>query len=191
WVLRRAINANLRVGEPGNADALARFAASAEKNEVLRVEALTCLSDWPDPSPLDRIVGLFRPLPARPADVAAAAFRAHMAGIFGSSDRLRAEAAKVAAKLCVQEASRVLAEAAADGNGPASVRVEMLKALAALKPGGLRDAVQHALTDADPLVRTEGRRILADLEPHAVLDQLKTALDKGGTIDRQGAFAIL
>src|SRR5207245_643485 len=102
WLLRRAINANLRVGELANAEALARCAGRSEMNEALRVEALTCLSDWADPSPLDRIVGLSRPLPARPANVAAAAFRAHLGGIFEGSDRLRAEGARLAARLGVQ-----------------------------------------------------------------------------------------
>src|SRR5262249_10035381 len=50
---------------------------------------------------------------------------------------------------------------------------------------------QTALKDADAQVRTQGRRMLAKLEPKAALEELRTTLDKGNTIDRQGALEIL
>src|SRR5205814_4865129 len=50
---------------------------------------------------------------------------------------------------------------------------------------------KRALADRDPRIRTEGRRILATLQPDAILGDLKTALDTGTPIDRQGAFALL
>lgn len=65
WILRRAVNANLWVGSPTNATALASFAALADAPESVRMEAIEALADWPKPPGRDRIVGLWRPLPAR------------------------------------------------------------------------------------------------------------------------------
>jgi quinoprotein glucose dehydrogenase len=76
WVLRRAVNANFRLGKAMNATALADFAARTDAPESVRVEALEDLADWPQPPKRDKIVGLYRPLPARdpgPARTALAA----------------------------------------------------------------------------------------------------------------------
>lgn len=76
WVLRRAVNANFRLGDATNAAALAEFAARADAPEGVRVEALDDLADWPQPPKRDKIVGLYRPLSARdpgPARTALAA----------------------------------------------------------------------------------------------------------------------
>ena len=65
WVLRRAANAHFRLGNPTNAEALARFAARADAPENVRVEALDDLADWAKPPGRDKIVGLWRQLPWR------------------------------------------------------------------------------------------------------------------------------
>jgi quinoprotein glucose dehydrogenase len=90
-LLYRALNAHFRLGQIGNALAVADFAAQAEAPEALRLEALSLLGDWAKPSGRDRIVGLWRPLPPRPAQIAADALRAKLDGILAGSDRVRQE----------------------------------------------------------------------------------------------------
>ena len=58
----RAINANFRLGGPERARNVATYAARNEAPPALRVEALNALSDWNKPSPLDRVMGLWRPI---------------------------------------------------------------------------------------------------------------------------------
>ncbi|HEY0549309.1 MAG TPA: PQQ-dependent sugar dehydrogenase [Verrucomicrobiae bacterium] len=70
-LLRRALNAHFRLGQKQNAMALVLFAANPSAPEALRVEALELLALWPKPPGRDRIVGLWRPLPARDGTVAA------------------------------------------------------------------------------------------------------------------------
>ena len=65
WVLRRAVNANFRLGASSNAAALAEFAARNDGPESVRVEAIEDLGDWAKPPGRDKIVGLWRPLPPR------------------------------------------------------------------------------------------------------------------------------
>jgi quinoprotein glucose dehydrogenase len=83
WVLRRAANAHFRLGNPTNAEALARFAGRADAPESVRVEALEALADWAKPPGRDKIVGLWRPLPWRdpaPASKALAAIWPQLTG---------------------------------------------------------------------------------------------------------------
>ncbi len=187
----RVVNANFRLKQKANAAALATFAGRADVPVVLRSLALDCLANWDQPWNRDLIVGLYRPLPARPQEDAALAVRANLGAIFTGPNKVRADGAKLAAQFGIKEVSPFLMEITADLGRTAVVRVEALKALTALNDSQLPAAMKLALADKDPRVRTEGRRILAKIEPQAVLAELTTALDSGTTIDRQGALAIL
>ncbi len=76
WVLRRAVNANFRLGSPSNAAALGAFAARTDAPESVRVEAIEDLGDWAKPPGRDKIVGTWRPLPTRDDAPAREAFNA-------------------------------------------------------------------------------------------------------------------
>jgi quinoprotein glucose dehydrogenase len=190
-LVRRIINANFRLGSPDNALALAKMASRSDLESTDRLEALACLGDWENPSPLDRTTGLSRPLASRPAGDAARAVRANLGGIFSGPNSVRQEAAKLAGKYGIKEVGPVLLEIAVDTTKPAGVRVETLKALAALKDARLEEAMDKALKDSNALVRTAGRRILASVHPEKLVEELKAALEAGDATDRQGALAIL
>jgi quinoprotein glucose dehydrogenase len=190
-LLYRVINANFRLGHADNAKALAKLAGRSDVPGALRVEALNCLLDWTKPSGRDRIVGLWRPLEPRAEAPAADALRAHLVSIFTGPDKVRTAAAKLAAKYAVKEVGPVLNEVAADTSRSADLRVEALKTLLALQDNKVKDAMTMALADRDAQVRTQGRRMLAKLQPTAVLAELTAALDTGTTLDRQGVFEIL
>jgi quinoprotein glucose dehydrogenase len=187
----RVLNANFRLGQAENAAAVARFAARSDASEALRVEALKELADWAKPAGRDRVMGLWRPLPPRSADVAAA-LRPALGGVFSGPDRVRQEAARLAGRLGIKEVGPLLLAMAGDGKRPAQGRVEALRGLAALGDDArLGKAMELALSDADPRVRTEGRRLLAQARPAEALASLAKALGAGPTAERQGAFAVL
>jgi quinoprotein glucose dehydrogenase len=190
-VLYRVLNANFRLGGAESARALAEFAARPEAPALLRVEALRMLGEWARPGGRDRVVGLWRPLPARPAKDAVAALRPALGGILSGPAKVRTEGARVAGKLGIKEVGPALLELIADVKQPAQVRVETLKALDTLNDQRLRQAMQLALDDADPLLRVQGRRVLARLEPAAAVKTLEPVLESGATVERQGALAIL
>jgi quinoprotein glucose dehydrogenase len=187
----RVLNAHFRLGKADNAAAVAAFATRMDVSEVLRIEALRQLSDWANPAGRDRVMGLWRPLPARPAHLASDALRSALGGVFTGSDRVRQEAVKTAAKLGIKEIGPVLVELLGDGKRPAQVRVESLRALETLRDNRLEKAMQLALHDADPRVRTEGRRVLARVRPTEALATLTQVLQEGKLVERQGAYAIL
>ena len=59
-LLRRAINANLRVGTPEAMQNLINYAAKEGSPVAMRAEALDALSTWAKPSVLDRVDGRYR-----------------------------------------------------------------------------------------------------------------------------------
>jgi quinoprotein glucose dehydrogenase len=123
--------------------------------------------------------------------VAADAVRPRLGAIFAGPDKVRQEAAKVAAGLGIREIGPALLDMVGDGKRPAGVRVEALRALGALKDARLEKAMALALDSAEPRLRTEGRRQLAQLRPAEALPRLEKVLTEGTTPERQGAFAIL
>jgi quinoprotein glucose dehydrogenase len=190
-LLYRVLNAHFRLGRPENAAAIASLAARADIPEALRIEALRELGDWARPSGRDRIVGLWRPLEPRPAGPAVDALRASLGGVFSGPDRVRQEGARVAGQLGIREVGPLLLKLLGDKNRPTQVRVETLRALAALNDKRLQQAMQLALADDDPKLRTEGRRVLARLRPAEAVGRLEGVLERGSSVERQGAFSIL
>jgi quinoprotein glucose dehydrogenase len=190
-VLYRVISAHFRLGKRGNAETVARLAARPDLPESVRLEALRALGDWNQTQALDRVVNLWRPASPRVAEDAAAALRTALGGIFTGPDRLRAEATRLAARFGIREVGPALLELLRDRKRTPQTRVEALRALAALRDKQLSSAVQDALSDAEPRVRAEGRRILAHQTPAAALPILEKALEQGTTVEKQAAFATL
>jgi quinoprotein glucose dehydrogenase len=190
-VLYRVINANFRLGKRENAAALATLAGRPDLSEAVRLEALRALRDWANPPPLDRVVGLSRPLPPRPAADATEALRPALGGIFTAPDRVRAEGARLAARLGIREVGPALLDLVTDRRRAPPVRIEALKALQTLKDERLPRAMQAALADPDGRLRGEGRRVLAARDPQRALPELEKALQVGTLPERQAALDTL
>src|SRR5690606_26954059 len=58
-LVRRAINANVRVGTAEAVARLESFASNAGHPSELRVEAVAALGIWDAPSPMDRVDGIY------------------------------------------------------------------------------------------------------------------------------------
>jgi putative membrane-bound dehydrogenase-like protein len=59
-LVRRAINANLRLGSSAAFARVAAFAADGSRSAVMRAEAQAVLDGWQSPSPFDRVDGMYR-----------------------------------------------------------------------------------------------------------------------------------
>src|SRR5690606_25363410 len=84
-LIRRAINANLRVGTAEAAQRVAAYAASNAARDSLRSEAIAALGVWPAPSILDRVDGVHIGVMQRDTTIARAALAAIMEPIFASA----------------------------------------------------------------------------------------------------------
>ncbi len=189
--LYRVINANFRLGQAANADVIAAIAASSERSEGVRLEAVSALGDWGAPSGRDRVLGLWRPLVKRDLRPAAIAFRSRLAGIFSGPEKLSLTATSVAAKLGVKEVGPVLKRLFTESDQPWQNRVAALEALARLQDPSLNEVMESALKDVQAEVRVAGRRVLVAAKPQAALDELVKVLKTGELLEKQSAFALL
>ena len=124
-LVRRAISANLRVGDAAAVARVAAYARRAGLPEPLRVEAISTLGVWAAPSNMDRVDGSWiAPLPQREASAAQAAVT-ELASLM--TDPAATPAVKVAwieavAKLGVKsQAGAILARLQSDPQAPVRV----------------------------------------------------------------------
>ena len=188
----RAVNANFRLGAVGNAARLARYAANPSAPEKVRAEALHALETWARPAPRERLTGLYRPLPARPAAPALAAAAPALDTLLRTGPTaVRIAAIHASLGLAQTNTLPLLTEIAGNRQLPGKLRAEALTALGQFRDQRLPEILHPALTDPDPEVRSETYRLLAERNPEQAVAALTGALENGGRLEKQGAFATL
>ncbi len=192
-LLRRVLNANFHVGTTDSARALAAFAAREDAAENMRTEALDELADWPHPSGRDRVVGLWRPVAGvRRPETAVEALRPVLAAVLRSApDNVRVAAARAVGRLSVTDAAPVLSELVADTRLSGRVRVEALKALAALEDSKLEEALKTAGSDANEELRRAATMLQARVKSSDAVARLVATLENGTLGEKQAALAAL
>lgn len=162
-LLRRGINACLRVGTEKEMDMLINFAKREDVTPELRAEALATLGVWPNPSTLDRVDGRLRGKVERDPSLVTSKVRA-IAGDFIESDQpeVAVASAKMIANLGIQDFNGRFANLLATSHSP-EVRSAMLVALSSLKYDKMSEVIHRGMTDRDPAVRTTAVGLLADL----------------------------
>lgn len=193
-LVRRAVNANLRLGGSEQARRLAAFAARSEVSEDLRADALEALSAWAEPLALDRVDSRYRGLEGHDAAVALAAARPVLRDLLAEGPApVRVAAAGAAGRLGDQDAEPVLFEMAARAGEAVDVRRAALRALSELESPRITEAVQAALGSSDEGVRREAQRLMGhlDLPDETVAAMLETILERGSASEQQEALATL
>jgi quinoprotein glucose dehydrogenase len=192
-LLLRIVNAHYRLGQPANAKALAAFAADPAAREAGRREALAVLAAWANPVPKDRLLYLWRPLPARPADAAVAALSPVISEVIAEgTGSVQESAAAAAGRLRLAGAADALLALAVDAKGAKPARIEALRALATMKDPRLAQAATEALTDRDPRLRAEGLNALVTSNPAAALTTISEVLSSDApATEKQGAVSAL
>jgi quinoprotein glucose dehydrogenase len=190
--LRRVINANYRYGTAESARNLAALATSGAVSAELRAEALQDLAEWERPSGRDRVTGLWRPVVGpRSRKEAADAIEPHLVKLLQDAPaRVRIGAAQTAAALELSSSAEALL-ALVRGTEASNIRVEALRALAALKDSRLSEALEAAQNDSNENVRKEALRFQSQLKPSGALAQIERALETGATGEKQSALATL
>ena len=191
-LFRRIVSANFRVGTSASAIALATFANNSVVPETFRAEAVNLLGEWSKYSGRDRITGLWRPLPSRQSSVAANALQPHIAALLGGgSTSVKIAAARAAAQLDIKSSATEFFKLLGSSSQAASVRLEALKSLSALKARSLAEAVKLALADKSESLRNEATKIQAQLRPKDAAAQIRSTLDKGSLKEKQNALLTL
>ncbi len=191
-LIRRAINAANRVGREADAKSLATVALRPAASKNLRIEALSILAAWANPPGRDRINGLWRPIDARPAKVAADSLRPAVKELLNDSpDEIRRETIAAIASLKIVEAGPDLLALIVNAKGSGAARADALKALERLNDPKLAEAVESAVGSKEGSVRSEGLRVLVKLSPERAIPALAKVLDAGSTTEKQKALEVL
>ncbi|MEM6629658.1 MAG: HEAT repeat domain-containing protein [Bacteroidota bacterium] len=152
-LIRRAINANLRVGKAENLDMLSAYALSPSAPEAMRVEALNALGNWAKPSPLDRVDGRHRGAERRDIAQVQKVLEPILPRLWASrSASVREASATIAGKLAVASTGPNLLNIIRTEPIP-EVRAAAFTSLVTLKSRALREALPIALADEAPVVR--------------------------------------
>jgi quinoprotein glucose dehydrogenase len=188
---RRAMSANLLVGDDECASRLSRAARREDLTPAQRAEALGLLADWGAPEPTDRVTGSWRPVEPRDTAVLPALAHELAADMESAPDEVQLEWAHLAGRGgALAEAGR-LAEWAADEERALDVRVAALEALDELAAPELQPAIDLALADAEAELRATALDALDRLAPEEALSRLPVVLEAGELPERRTALEIL
>jgi putative membrane-bound dehydrogenase-like protein len=162
-LIRRAINANLRIGTAEGMQNLVSYASAPGSTAKLRAEAVDALSTWAKPSIVDRVDGRYRGVIQRePAPLKSGAGSTLLGLLNDKDSSVRISAVKAVNRLQIAEASPTLL-ALLKGDSKASVRVEALKALASMQDERISEGIKQALTDRNKSVRVAGIDLIGKL----------------------------
>ncbi|WP_116126042.1 HEAT repeat domain-containing protein [Lewinella sp. IMCC34183] len=189
-LLRRAINANLRVGGEKSVDRLVAFAARTGVPAKLRAEALSTLASWGHPSIFDRVDGRYRGELVRDSTLAGEALAGAISPLLRDrNETVRQAAIAAAGRLNLQETAPQLAQLLARDRSPV-VRIEALDALSRLNTPDLDQHLETALADRDGAVRARALEILpgSSIPEERSVVLYDRILQRGSVVEQQAAL---
>jgi len=163
-LLRRSINAALRIGGKKEMNNLIDFAKKLNISSELRGEALAALGTWGSPSVLDRVDGRLRGEVTRDANIVKLAFEKEIPNFLSDNNPdILIGLAKILENLGINSKNKELFKILSNHNA-AEVRVSMLEALGALDYENIETAMQIGMNDSEPMVREAAIGLLAKLD---------------------------
>lgn len=159
-LLRRVINANLRVGTDASMQNLIDYASKKDAPGSMKAEAIDALSGWAKPSVLDRVDGRYRGIVERDGKQLKEKFTEPLLNLLSNTDiSVRVSAAKAIALLDIKQAMPTL-QAMVKKDAAPEARIQAISSLVTMGDPKLDDAVSHALSDREKKVRVAGLNLL-------------------------------
>jgi quinoprotein glucose dehydrogenase len=186
-LLRRAINASLRVGGEAQLQALLDFAKRKDVSKELRTEALAALSTWANPSVLDRVDGRYRGVVKRDPAAARAKIEPTIAVLLQDKEpEVIVATADMMSSLDITAYNPKLVEILKDSKSP-DVRAAMLTALSTLKYSTMEPIIKQGMNDADENVRARALSLVdgSTLSNAALADVVNVVFEKGSVKEQQ------
>lgn len=185
-LLRRGINACLRVGGEKEMDILISFAKRNDLPAAIRAEALATLGVWANPSVLDRVDGRLRGKIVRDPAPVTTKVRALAFPFLQSKDAdVLVATAQMLSALEIKDYNDALVKIMQQHNTPA-VRSAMLTALHKLKYDKIETVIKRGMEDKDATVRTAAVGLLNELDiTQENLPGIVEPIFKNGTIQEQ------
>jgi quinoprotein glucose dehydrogenase len=186
---RRILNARFRLGRVEDAQALAEVATNTQVNEVLRRDALAMLADWAKPSPVDRVLGDWLPMPDRDAEAAILAVSPVLPALIHEpgQDTLVSAAAGLAEKYQLESVVASLFTLAQNETGAVSARVAAVRALEFVQSPRSRKLADQLLAASQAPLRSAGRELLYAQDFQAALADLERLFKAPGAEEEKRA----
>ncbi len=192
-LVRRAINAALRVGTPEQMQLVIAYAKRKDADKILRAEALATLSTWANPSVLDRVDGRNRGAIKRDETAVANLLKPHINEFLRDDNpEVLVAACAVIGEYGLQEGNDQLV-ALLRKSRAGNVRVEALKTLKKVKYPGMESLIKEAMQDADEQVRAAALQVLegTDLSVEALGTITGLVFESGTLIEQQQLLKLL
>jgi putative heme-binding domain-containing protein len=192
-LIRRVINANLRVGTPEAMQTLITYADKNGAPVAMRAEALDALSTWANPSVLDRVDGRYRGKMERdPAMLKSKTAETYTKMLTSPELPLRLSALKAITKLSLTNAGDSVFRLVTSDK-EAVARIAALQTLASLNDKQLNKAIEQALADKEKSVRVAGLDMLtkSDMAKDRMVTLLTEVIDTRTTEEKQAALLTL
>src|SRR5262249_4389399 len=155
-------------------------------------EALQQLGLWGKTPQRDRVVGIYRPMPARDAKPAADALTSVLPKIMGTSpEAVQLAALDAIGGLQLRASVPTLVSVVANEQAPASVRIGALKALDGFGGDDVMRGVDAAEKSSASGLRLAALQIVAHRAPERALPIVKRLSTTGSESEQQAAFKAL
>jgi quinoprotein glucose dehydrogenase len=188
----RAINAHYRLGDAKNADALAQYATRESSKPEMRAEALLQLGLWGKTPQRDRVVGIYRPLPARDGKPAADALTAALPKLLDNDPEVvQLAVLEAIGGLQLKSAAPALLATVANDKAPEAVRIGALKTMDAFGSDAITLAIDAADKSSSAALRLAALQVAASRAPARALPIVTRFAKDGTEAEQQAAFLSL
>lgn len=192
-LLRRAINASLRVGGDQQLNDLIAFAKRKDTSKEVRAEALAALGTWASPSVMDRVDGRYRGIIERNPAVVKSKIQPIISDLLADDDAaILVATAQMLTNLGISDNNAALAKILNDHKDP-KVRAAMLTALNELKYTDMESVMKKGMTDENADVRTAALGMIGNvnMSKEALSDISKAIFEKGSIKEQQQMLRVL
>ena len=192
-LLRRSINAALRVGGEKELDLLINFAKRESVSSNLRGEALAAIGTWASPSVLDRVDGRYRGEINRDAIVVKHKIEKFIPDFLKDKNPdILVAAAKAISSLKIEGYNAQLAQIMKNHASP-DVRSAMLAALGDLNYTRIEEAMKIGMADIDRGVRTVAVGLVTqlDLSKEKLPAIVEPIFKSGSIVEQQKMLSVL
>ena len=163
-LLRRAINASLRVGGEKELELLLAYINREGVPNKLKAEAIAALATWTNPSVLDRVDGHYRGEITREAGPIIQKVKANMEGFLKETNpEIIVSVSKMLGELGISDYNDVLDKWMVSNKSP-EVRSAILRALSNLNYSKIDAVIKRGMEDKDQSVRTTAIEFIGKLD---------------------------
>jgi quinoprotein glucose dehydrogenase len=192
-LLRRAINAALRVGSTKELDLLIAFSTRTDIKDNIKAEALATLGTWGNPSVLDRVDGRYRGVLVRDGALVKTKIKPFISNFLKETNaETLVTMASLLSELNIAEYNNELANIYNNSDN-AKVRAAVLPALNKLKYTELEAVIKKGIDDKDESVRTVALSLLNNdnVSKESLPTLVQTIFTKGGVREQQQILVVL